>query len=205
MHKKHKCCCCGNIATWYNEYGNNKNGLYYCDSCIKRGSISNVDNIEDFGEPHTENSIMWWDKNAVAKDLLQNGSLQRTKDSFYYEILDEKNRRNPSNDYTFNQNGFFIEETDYYVYWDDISSVVEELAIYLSAYDYLLIKDIISDIFIKYRTKDDRTKILYNLLMSKLGHYMRQSNIDYATPPIYNICIRKFFINLKKKLSKKKA
>lgn len=206
MNKKHRCCCCEKIATWYNEYGNKNRGLYYCDNCIKRGSISNVDNIEDFGEPNPCNKIMWWHRNSLAKDLLKEGSLIRDENSFYYEILDNLGRRNPSDDFTYNKDGFLISkhEKEYYVNWCDIYSIIEEYSFLLDNSDYFIIKDKICDIFLNYRDKFDRTKILYNKFMGKIGQYLTKQNDDYINPPIYNTNIRKFYSNIKTKISEKK-
>lgn len=207
MHRKHKCCCCSKIATWYNEYGNKKRGLYYCDDCIKRGSISNVDNLEDFGEPNSSNNIMWWHKDSLAKDLLKDGTLERDENSFYYEVLDESNRRNPSSDFIFNKDGFSISENEqeYYITWQNIYSTIEEYSLILNNCDYFLIKDAICDIFLKYRDKFDRTKILYNKFMCKVGFYMSHPSVDYSNPPIYNNDIRRFYLNIKQKISEKKV
>lgn len=206
MHKKHRCCCCEKMATWYNEYGDKKRGLYFCDDCVKRGSISNVDNIEDFGEPKETNNVMWWGSNSLAKDLLKDGSLVRNENSFYYEILDELGRRNPSTDFTYNEEGFPISdnEQEFYISWYDISSIIEEYSLLLKNSDYFTIKDAICDIFLNHRDKFDRTKILYNTFMCNVGQYMSKANVDYVNPPIYNIGIRKFYINIKKRISEKK-
>ena len=115
--QKHKCCECGAIAVWYNEYNNSRKTNYYCDDCIPRGSICNVDNLEDIGEPsQTDRKIMWWSKFSLSKDLLRNGSLERDKDSFYYEVLDEHGRRSPSDDFIYQEDGFdkFEEEKSRY-------------------------------------------------------------------------------------------
>ena len=45
LNRKHRCCECGKIAVWYNEFGTKNRTKYYCEDCVTRGSISNVDNI----------------------------------------------------------------------------------------------------------------------------------------------------------------
>ena len=201
MKNKHKCCCCGKVATWHDEYGNHR-ARYYCDDCIPRGSISNVENIEDFGEPTSSDNIMWWEKECVTKDLLKNGTKERNNNSFYYEILDGLGRRRPHSDYICCVDGFNIEDNSQttYITWENITSCIDNNCIFMKYKDIFLIKDAMGDIFLKYRDQFDRTKIKYNLFMSKFGIYMKTKNNDFPNIAINQKEIKKFYINFKSQL-----
>lgn len=205
MKNKHKCCCCGKVATWHDEYGNHR-ARYYCDDCIPRGSISNVENIEDFGEPTSSDNIMWWEKECVANDLLKNGTKERNNNSFYYEILDGLGRRRPHSDYVYNVDGFNIEDNSQttYVTFENIRSCVENNCIFLKYKDIFLIEDAIRDIFLKYREQFDITKIKYDLFMNKFGIYMHIKNNDFPNIAINQKDIKQFYINFKNALKQKK-
>lgn len=203
MKNKHKCCCCGQVATWYDEYGTHR-GRYYCDECIPRGSISNVANIDDFGEPTRNTNIMWWDKNCVAKDLLKNGSLERNENSFYYEELDKLGRRNPHDDFVCCADGFDITDKRHkkYVTWENIIKSIDNNCLFMTYRDIFKIKDAISDIFLNYRDEFTRNQIIYNVLMSKIGIYLSAPNADFSTTPLTQKNIKAFYENFKKELRK---
>lgn len=174
--KLHRCCECGDaIAVWYNESGRSKT-RFYCDKCVPRGSVCNVDNIEDFGEPHDNNgnSIMWWGKESRICDLLNNGSLDRDSDSFFYEYLDEYGRRSPSDDFSFCKDGFPIQDDEVksYITYDTLCDVFDRNAVGMTFSDYCTVKDAIGEIFLKYRNKYSKDKIEYTILMSKFGEYV---------------------------------
>ena len=60
LNRKHRCCECGKIAVWYNEFGTKNRTKYYCEDCVPRGSISNVDNIEE------KIKQFWKEKNRIS-------------------------------------------------------------------------------------------------------------------------------------------
>lgn len=196
--QKHKCCECGKTAIWYNEYHNSRNPKYYCDDCVPRGAVCNVDNIEDFGEPNTNKKIMWWSEHSLAKDLLKNGTLEREKDSFYYEELDEFGRRSPSDDYTYQPNGFNKKDDEkiYVVGYDDILESID-LANknLLSKNDEFKLTDMLENIFLQNRYGENGYTIEYNVLMSKFGNYLvnRFSNNYQANVEEHRL----FFIRFK--------
>lgn len=196
--RKHKCCECGKIAIWYNEYHNSRNPKYYCDDCVPRGSICNVDNIDDFGEPNPKRKIMWWSEHSLSKDLLKNGSLERESDSFYYEELDEFGRRSPSDDYTYQPNGFDKKDDEkiYLVCYDDILESID-LANknLLSKNDEFKITDLLENIFLNNRYEDNGITIDYNVLMSKFGNYLTNKFAAQLTPNVEEY--RLFYLRFK--------
>lgn len=205
--QKHKCCECGEMAVWFKEFGNSSKTRYYCDKCVPRGSICNVDNLEDFGEPqYNGRQIMWWDKNSLSKDLLMKGSLKRNENSFYYEILDENGRRSPSDDFTFQDNGFskLEEEKTYLLCYDDILESIEIAKVGLLTYkEEFEITDILEEIFLKNRNKDDGYTINYNILMSKFGDYLTNKFSMAFNPNVENW--RLFYLKFKDAMTKAKC
>lgn len=105
------CCKCNKIATWLHMPSDRA----YCDEHVPRGCTCNVQNLEEDGEPsYYKNNIIWWDKKTYdiyhQDNLDENKFTTRTRqnDSFYYEILDEKGRRNPCCEYEYSEKGFEI-------------------------------------------------------------------------------------------------
>ena len=205
--QKHKCCECGEIAVWFNEYNSSKKTKYYCDKCVPRGSICNVDNLEDFGEPQYKNrQVMWWDRDSLSKDLLRNGSLERNEKSFYYEILDECGRRNPSDDFIFQDDGFskLEEEKTYLLCYDDILESIDIAKVGLLTYkEEFEITDVLENIFLKHRSKEDGYTIEYNTLMSKFGNYLTNKFASMFNPNVENWRI--FYIRFKEVMTKAKC
>jgi hypothetical protein len=204
-HKKHICCCCGNIAVWENEF-NDRRARYYCDNCVPRGSIVNIDNLEDMGEPLQEVNVMWWDKDAQNKDLLKDGSLVRNENSFYYEELDAQGRRQPYDDYLYDENGFEIcrFERCYGITYDDIKESVDNSSWTLS-YKYLfMLQDEINSIFLVSRLRSERTVANYNKFMSHFGNYLNNKNDTLGTAPIKISTIKDFYMDFKKEIQQKK-
>ena len=204
--QKHKCCECGKIALWYNEYNNKRKAKYYCDDCVPRGSICNVDNLEDIGEPNPNKKIMWWSEYSLSKDLLKNGTLERQKDSFYYEELDELGRRSPSDDFTYQPNGFNKkdEEKLYLLCYDDILECIEIAKKGLLSYkEEFEITDVLENIFLRNRNKEDEYTIEYNVLMSKFGDYLVNKFSNMMCPNVENWRI--FYENFKKEMTNDKV
>lgn len=204
-HKKHKCCCCGNIAVWENEF-NDKRARYYCDNCVPRGSIVNIDNLEDMGEPSYGINIMWWDKDASQKDLLKDGSLIRDENSFFYEELDELSRRQPYDDYLYDKNGFEIcrYENEYGITYDDIKTAIDNASWTLS-YKYLfMLQEEASIFFLKSRFRHDRTIAKYNTFMSYFGNFLNAENSTLQVAPITIDEINEFYKGFKKEIQQKK-
>ena len=169
--RKHKCCECGKTAVWFNEYGTNNRTKYYCEDCVPRGAICNIDNIQDIGEPNPNKKIMWWDEFSLQKDFLKNGTLERTKNSFYYEELDEEGRRSPSDEFTYSPRGFDkkYEDKNYLITYDDILESVDACNKCLTLDEEFEISDLLGEIFLEYRNLKDLYSIDYNLFMSKVG------------------------------------
>lgn len=202
---KHKCCECGKTAVWYNEYNNSRKTKYYCDDCVPRGAICNVDNLEDMGEPSPNRKVMWWDKYSLTYNLLRNGSLTRDKDSFYYEELDEFGRRSPSDDFIYQPNGFSKkdEEKYYTVCYDDILEAVENSSKELTLDDEFDLSDVLGEIFIRYRNQHDCYSIEYKTLMSKFGNYISSKTMGKQTKRYDSW--RRFYIMFKKQLNEVKV
>ena len=203
----HKCHNCGKIATWQNKYPNKHDrAKYYCEDCVPRGSLENVDNIDDFGEPNPNRKVMWWGENSKANDLLRDGSLTREKDSFYYEELDENGKRMPPDDFIYSKKGFKKSDniTEYYITYKDIIDNLDESSKNLTLDEEFEIQDKAIDIFVKIKDKKLNNIAKYNVFMSKFGNFM----VDYATMynSIHKIEIfRKFYNTFKKKISTTKA
>lgn len=204
--KKHKCCECGKTAVWYNEYHNSRNPKYYCDDCVPRGAICNVDNIEDFGEPNPKRKVMWWSEHSLKKDLVKNGTLERQNDSFYYEELDEQGRRSPNSDYIYQSNGFDKkdDEKTFLVTYDDIlESINNAKNNLLSFKEEFEVTDILENIFLQNRCGNDLYSIEYNKLMSKFGNYMISRFNTMFCGDIDNW--RMFYIRFKEEMKKVKV
>lgn len=204
--QKHKCCECGKTAIWYNEYSKLAKVRYYCDDCVPRGSICNVDNINDFGEPNPKRKIMWWDEGSSSSELLKNGSLVRNKNSFYYEELDEFGRRSPSDDFIYQPNGFNKkdDEKKYLLCYDDILECIEIAKKGLLTYkEEFEITDILENIFLRHRNKKDGYTIEYNVLMSKFGDYLINKFSSMMFPNVE--AWRTFYENFKKEMTNAKV
>ena len=201
LNRKHRCCECGKIEVWYNEFGTKNRTKYYCEDCVPRGSISNVDNIEDIGEPNPNKKIMWWSEHCLHNDLLKNGSLERDKDSFYYEELDEEGRRSPSDDFSYSERGFDKkdDEKSYVICYDDILESIDDCNKSISLDDEFEISDALGEIFLEYRNLRDLYSIDYNLFMSKVGDFFH-SRFNGFDKNKYESW-KKFYINFKQVIS----
>ena len=172
-YRKHKCCQCGKIATWYN-YDSHKDDLeYFCDDCVPRGCIENVKNTDKDGEPMLGAKVMWWDCDADESDFLHDGDLEPNTQSFYYEVLDNNGRRKPSHfAYCYEENGFELIDNSYYLRYYDVRQVFGKTCERLN---YLLKLDVeseISYIFEKNHTLYDEFIIDYNIFMQKLSKFV---------------------------------
>ena len=198
MSRKHRCCICDKEAKWYNSFCNKTYQKYYCDEHVPRNCINNVDNLEDFGEPKTTNKIMWWDKNSKSQDLMLNGSLERTENSFYYEILTEDGRRNPSDDFEFNENGFLKEENTSTISNYHVSMAYKKYRRLLSPKEKKEFEDVLINAYNDYEAKyGDNVDIEYNFLMSRIGDFIKHKVGKTLVLKDYNDNLRKFFNGLK--------
>lgn len=203
--QKHRCCECDKTAIWFNGY-NPRKAKYYCDDCVPRGAVCNVDNIEDFGEPNSNKKIMWWSKHSLSKDLLKNGTLERENDSFYYEELDEFGRRSPSDNFTYQPSGFNKKDNEklYLLCYDDILECIEVAKKGLLSYkEEFEITNALESIFLHNRNKVDGYTIEYNVLMSKFGTYLVNKFSNMMFPNVDSW--RLFFIRFKKEMSEAKV
>ena len=91
----------------------------YCNEHVPRGCTCNVRNIEEDGEPETEDNVIWWTKQDYEchmgkygdGEFMNDATMERQPDSFYYEILDEDGKRSPCCEYCYDAEGF--EKDDY--------------------------------------------------------------------------------------------
>lgn len=120
--RKHRCSKCNKIAVWL--YMPSSNGRhFFCDDCVPRGCTCNVDNISEFGEPSSKQKVIWWTK------IGEEYTFNRPKNAFYYEILDEKNRRFPCCEYEYDREGYDLEDNIYYLNVNDILHTLNSLHI----------------------------------------------------------------------------
>lgn len=196
--RKHRCSQCGNQAVWLYM----PNGNFYCAEHVPRGCTCNVCDIEFDGEPKSDSNLLWWSKNDYEENMYQNNldnfaTKERQVDSFYYEYLDEKGRREPCCEFEYDEDGFEIEETQYYLDRRDIIEVLESHKLkYLISSTYAeKIKDILKFV-------DDR--ITYNDFMTKLGDisfqffklgYHSSINIKFYRSIKYKLRERRYIIN----------
>lgn len=193
----HKCCMCGKKATWYKEIHQKGDALYYCDDCVPRGDISNVDNIEEWGEPMIGTLVMWWDANSVKADLLKDGHLERTPTDLYYEYLDMNGKRYPSTKFEHDINGFIIEDKKTkYTSTDNIYDVYNKTKIILSPLELKSVSTSIAEVLLNHETTNK--KIAYNDFMSQLGSKIKHKTLTIA----YQNNIGKFYNKFKYELAK---
>lgn len=200
----HKCCICkSNIAQWKNQLAPKDGIFYFCDKCVPRNDISNVKNIDDFGEPDSNANVMWWSEFSLKKDFKKNGTLTREKDSYYYEIIGEDFRRKPSSDFLYKKDGFNKkeEEKQYILYFSDIMNTINSIELKgVFDSDLFEFKDVAEEIYIKHKNKLNSEIIDYNLFMSKLGYYFVQK---YSENMAFNVNeIRAIYNDFKIKIKK---
>lgn len=199
--KFHLCSQCGdNIAHWYSDKFHHN---HYCDDCFKdiRG-VDNIRNLDDFGEPLVGSHVMWWSIDSIASDFRNSGLLEREKNSFYYTYLDEEFNRVHSKDFIYSPIGFsLIDDSPInYVCYDDIVSCFNEFSIkYLDSKEIFKLKNILGEIYFRYRIGENMCYIEYNKLMSQFGSY-----IHYRNCMMFNCdnTLHKFFTNYRNELKK---
>jgi hypothetical protein len=149
---------------------------------------------------------MWWSKDATTKDLLKMGSLERSDDSFYYEELDEQGRRNPSDDYLFDEDGFEIcrDEPIYGISYDNIKEAFDDSTWGVSFRFIQILNEKISEIFLASRLKPNRTIANYNQFLSSFGNYLNKHSDEMGIIPMNISSIEDFYKIFKKELQKKK-
>lgn len=214
--KYHKCCQCGKRAVWFKEISNKHDLVYYCDDCVPRGSIDNINDIENYGEPNVTNSggkVMWWDKNSSENDIVHDGSLDRTENSFYYEVLDNKGRRFPSDVYSFCKDGFLHseDETIFYLKYYDVRETLRKTFYKLPPNLKMDIEDDIEMLFDRKHVIFDEFTIEYNTFMNAFNriifrivdHDLYKSKIN-GTVPKYD-CLRKFWFFFRDEIRKVKT
>lgn len=129
----HRCSCCGNKAVWLYMPGR-IGKVYYCDECVPRGCSCNLLNLEEF--PNSNNGItpvMYWNSDDVKRyiwgDIDNNefeelGVLEKKDNSTYYEILDDRGRREPCCEYEYSGNGFEIDIPDMMIKKHDLLNCI---------------------------------------------------------------------------------
>lgn len=100
---KCKCSICGKTATWIYLPSTNYRQMY-CDDCVPRGCTCNVEDVETLPVEDKTNTI-WWSKSDYENGRFEKFSKSKRKNSFYYEKLDEKGRRNPCCEFDYDANG----------------------------------------------------------------------------------------------------
>lgn len=192
---------CGNVATYYKEIHEKGDSLYYCEDCVPRVSTDGILNIDDWGEPIENTKVMWWDENAHLSDLLKDGSLERTKNSFYYEYIDENNKRAPNKKFMHDENGFPKEDKIKMLHQIQILSAYSKQLNYCSKFEAQKIGTEISNILLDKKSCELKTEIPYNTFMSKLGNMFKTLKLTVA----YKNNYQKFYKNFKKELEFSKS
>lgn len=101
----HRCCLCDNKATWL--YMPSSNGrVFYCNDHVPRGCQCNDYDIEMDGDPTPGRPVAWWTKEDSSRQ--PPFCLERQKDSFFYQYLDEKGRLYPCVEYDYDEEGFEV-------------------------------------------------------------------------------------------------
>lgn len=214
--KYHRCCQCGKRAVWFKDISEKNDLLYFCDECVPRGSIDNINDIENYGEPNVTNSggkIMWWDKDVTENDINHDGYLDRREKSFYYEILDKQGRRFPSDKFSFNKDGFLHKDNEpiFYLKYYDVREVLRQTFYKLPPHLKMDIEDDISLIFECKHSILDEFVIEYNVFMNTF-HEMIFKIVDkdlynskiQKTEPKYD-CLRKFWYFFRDEIRKVKT
>lgn len=189
---------CGKTATWCKEKHIDNEGIYFCDDCVPRNSIDNIRNIEDWGEPDSNAHIMWWNENSRKNDLLKNGSLTRTSNSFYYEYLNDKLQRGTSTHFKHSAEGFPLSLKK-----EKVLNQIEILNAYTNNKKYLSTLEIkkvgtsIAEVLMDKSTLDMKQTIPYNLFMSKFGDKIKTSCLALG----YKSGLKRFYHHFKKDLS----
>lgn len=99
----HKCCQCGNKATWlYMPSGRGK--VFYCDEHVHRGCHCNDYDLDFDGEPDKNKKVVWWNETDTSRQ--PPFSTDRKADSTIYQYLDENGRLYPCCEYDYDENGF---------------------------------------------------------------------------------------------------
>lgn len=212
----HKCCQCGKRAVWFKDISNKGELLYFCDDCVPRGSIDNINDIEHYGEPSVSNSggkVMWWDKNATENDVYHDGYLDRKETSYFYEVLDNKGRRFPSDSFIFDKDGFNKMEDEKYFYlkYYNVRDVLRKTFCKLPPNIKMDIEDDISMIFEKEHSIFDEFIIEYNTFMNKFRNRiflivdkdLEKAKIN-GNEPKYD-CLRKFWYFFRDEIKKVKT
>lgn len=195
----HKCCMCGKKATWFKEIHEKGDALYYCDECIPRGDIGNVDNIEEWGEPMINTLVMWWDANSVKSDLLKDGHLERKPTDLYYEYLDANGKRYPSSKFEYDINGFIIkDEKIKHITTDNIFDAYNKVKTVLKPLELKSVSTSIAEVLLNYEDPCTNKKIRYNDFMSQLGDKIKRKVLTIG----YQNNIERFYNKFKKELAK---
>lgn len=202
--RKHRCCKCGDKAVWMKMSGS-KGRFMYCDEHVPRGCSCNIYNIECDGEPEKRSRVIWYSKEEYEKFLAktttvvpnQFGSIEKRNDSFYYEYVDDKYRREPCCEIEYDKDGFVIEETVYLLDEDDVVFAfnTHRLKYFISSLYAEEIKRLISSFFI-----NGNHTVNYNDFMTVLGNI----SIKYFKPSYHGEINIKFYKSIKYKLREKR-
>lgn len=177
------------------------NGDFYCDEHVPRGCSCNLHDLDFDGEPNKNTNVIWWSKedydkyfqDQSFKELENIATKERRPNSFYYEYVDEKWRREPCCEIEYDKDGFEMEETVYYLNKKDIIEILE-----MHKLKYSISKSYVTKIKDLLEKTPDRVK--YNKFMTELGVFSPQFfKLGYHSP--LNI---KFYRSIKYKLREKR-
>ena len=174
MTKKHKCSKCGKMATWY-YLPSTRGRSFFCDDCVPRGCTCNIDNIEEMPSIFNMENVRWWPKHILEKCLVEKGdpmlccTNERQADSFYYEVLDELNRREPCVEFEYSESGFEFESNFYVVGRADVLEVFAKVIYHHPQVTQKMIGKM-DEVIMSYR---DIHIIPYNEFMTKISECCR--------------------------------
>ena len=183
----------------------NKGSFMYCDEHVPRGCSCNMHDIDFDGEPDINTNVLWYSKEEYERWLndkkeqdnpMHIGHAVRRNNSFYYEYLDEKNRREPCCEIEYDKDGFDMEETIYLIDKQDVNFVFESHKLkYLISLSYAKeIRNMILAVF------KDTKSVLYNDFMTKMGDISRK----YFKIGYHSKINNRFYNSVKYKLREKR-
>lgn len=173
--KMHKCGRCNKTATWL--YLPSSSGInFFCDDCVPRGCTCNVMGL-DIEEPDEQlsNCTVWWSKETYQNcfenniDPMEHCTHVREENSYYYEILDEKGRREPCCEFDYSECGFEREHNTYVVKFSDTINVFNKVIKRHIVESLSMAEGIKKLIYDSHHNEE----ILYNEFMTKVSEFCR--------------------------------
>lgn len=206
--KKHRCCHCKNEAKWIVMSSSKGEYSFYCDECVPRGCTCNLCDLEFDGEPPKDANVIWWTKAdyennftkcATEEELLLLSTKTRQPDSFFYEYLDEKGRREPCCEIEYEEDGFEVMGNEYFILKKDIIEILERHKLkYLISTEYA--KDItkllceLSEVISYNEICQKFADIMHKYM--KMDGYHKPLNIKFYRSVKYKMKNKKFLKDL---------